>query len=106
MGEWLLRCTDGLKSGAYYASVDIHDGEQPILVLFKKDGDKTIVVGHGEPVSIQPHGRLGDLDKLDFVLRNEAKPFGFAVYDCGITDGLGLARECLETAPTIIPASE
>lgn len=65
MSEWLIRCTDDLKSGAYYASVDIHDGEQPILILFKKYGDKTIIVGQGEPVSTQPHGRLGDLDELE-----------------------------------------
>lgn len=55
-------------------------------------------------VEVPAHGRLGDMDKLDAVLQNEAEPFGFAVYECGITDGLALARSCVETAPTIIPA--
>ena len=62
MSEWLIHCTDGLKSGAYYASVDIHDGEQPVMILFRKDGEKTFVVGQGEPVN--PHGSLIDVDSL------------------------------------------
>ena len=63
MSEWLLHCTDDLKSGAYYASVDICDGEQPTFILFKKDGDKTIVVGQGEPVN--PHGDLIDRPRME-----------------------------------------
>lgn len=63
MSEWLIHCDDDLQSGIYYAGIDIHDGEQPLLVIFKKDGEKTIVVGQGEYV--QQHGRLGYLDELE-----------------------------------------
>jgi len=50
--------------------------------------------------------RLIDADALDAVLEKEIESLGFDVYACGIADGLALARSCIETAPTIIPASE
>ena len=64
MSEWLIRCKDDLKSGAYYVGVDIHDGEQPVMILFRKDGEKISVVGQGEPVN--PHGDLIDRKELYF----------------------------------------
>jgi hypothetical protein len=62
---------------------------------------------YGKAIEVpEPHGRLIDADALDVVLENEAESFGYDVYSCGITDALALARSCIETAPTIIPASE
>ena len=92
MSEWLIRCTDDLKSGAYYVGVDIHDGEQPVMILFKKDGEKTFVVGQGNPVN--PHGDLIDLDEL-----------GSFPYNMDFCDGYE-ADEWVHNAPVVIPASE
>lgn len=87
MSEWLIHCTDNLKSGAYYASVDIYDDEQPVMILFRKDGEKTFVVGQGKPIN--PHGRLIDADALIKVLSNY---------------GQDICAGWVEDAPTILPA--
>ena len=102
MNEWLLHCTDDLKSGAYYASVDICDGEQPTFILFKKDGDKTIVVGQGEPVN--PHGDLIDRK----VLVND-KYATFTIEEEGLWGmyrDKGVWLSAVENAPAVIQASE
>lgn len=102
MSEWLIRCTDDLKSGAYYVGVDIHDGEQPVMILLKKDGDKTIVVGQGEPVN--PHGDLVDRKALvndkyaTFTIEEEGL--------WGMYRDKGVWLSAVENAPAIIPASE
>lgn len=96
----------------FWQAYDCHMTKNHALLLF--NGEKTNIdskTRNGRAdncplVPVPPHGRLGDLDALDVVLQNEAKPFGYAVYECGITDGLALARECVETAPTVIQAEE
>ena len=102
MDEWLIRCTDDLKSGAYYVSVDIHDGEQPVMILFKKDGDKTFVIGQGEPVN--QHGDLIDRDAVRQVIKPWAPEDERAV--CTFDTVKKLMHTLLTNAHTVIPASE
>lgn len=61
----------------------------------------TIVVNDAEAVPVPPHGRLGDLDKLESGLRHMAK------YQHGERQqGILGCCETIRLAPTIIPAEE
>lgn len=55
----------------------------------------------GTAIPVSPHGRLGDLDKLESNLRNMAK------YQSGYRQqGILGCCETIRLAPTIIPASK
>lgn len=61
----------------------------------------TMVVNDAEAIPVPPHGRLGDLDKLENGLRHMAK------YQHGERQqGILGCCETIRLAPTIIPASE
>lgn len=83
------------------------DDMKNIMIL--ADGRVFQFSGYGNPkplgtaVSVPPHGRLGDLDRLAKKVKNMAKEFPL--------DSIGAERyrlfaEFIKTAPTIIPASE
>ena len=81
----------------------------PITINIYRNGTwvNAYTTGDGKAIKVpEPHGRLIDADALDAVFEKEIESFGYDVYGCGITDGLALARSCIETAPTIIPATE
>ena len=44
--------------------------------------------------------RLIDADALDEAIVKESEGYKGSVYSCGISDGLALARECVEEAQT------
>lgn len=71
MSEWLIYCTDNLKSGTYYANVDICDGEQPVMILFRKNGEKNFIVGQGKTVNSQ--GYSDGADKMKMCLKRYNK---------------------------------
>lgn len=50
------------------------------------------------------HGRLVDADALKLEIAEEDDGFGHDVYTAGIHDGFALSLECIDDAPTTIPA--
>lgn len=77
----------------------------PMIVAIRPDGMVEDVMGCyvGKAISVPPHGRLGDLDRLAKEVKDMAKEFP--------PDSIGAERyrlfmEFIKTAPTIIPAEE
>lgn len=57
-------------------------------------------------VSVPQHGRLGDLDELKIKIKKEDNAYGFDSYGDGMYDAFQSVYQCIDAAPTIIPASE
>lgn len=99
----------------YIKGIDMPSGEGNKLVLqIFPTGE--VYDGHGirlgirewsEAIQVPPHGRLGDMDEVDRKLFEEQCRTSYSdVYGIGISDGLSLAREEIETAQVIIRADE
>ena len=79
-----------------------------MIFAIRQDGMVEDVMGCfiGKAVPVPPHGRLGDLDELKVKIKKEDNAYGFDSYGDGMYDAFQSVYQCMDAAPTIIPASE
>ncbi len=94
-------------SGIYIPGIEMPERGNGFDITIYPDGSCISEDGlHYTLVPVPPHGRLIDADKLKLEIAKEDDGFGHDVYTAGIHDGFGLSFECIDEAPTIIPAEE
>ncbi len=86
--------------------------EYPLWIVISPDGTVQFnrvaewETAAEKAVPVPRHGRLGDLDELKVKIKKEDNGYSWDSYGDGMYDAFQSVYQCIDAAPTIIPAEE